>query len=556
MTRTAPRPLLLAPAVAALIAVLVALLTVGCGGSPQPASTASGSSASPAPGGTAVIPLSAEPHSILPHDIQDSESLQVAHQLFEGLVKYELGADGTMRTEPCIAESWSSSPELKVWTFKLRHGVMFQAPVSTEVTAADFVACFEYVTDPANGSFTTYVLAPIQGVDDNGYAQHGITGVKAVDRYTLRFTLRYPFAEFPELLGTPVSSVWPVGYLRKVGKRAFAEKPVGTGPFVLQTWKQGQYVDLARNDAWWGAASGGPYLDGVHMPILLDTQTMWLDFQKGDLDFTRVPTGQAQTSSELPQVKDGEWTAKVWPQLAVDYVGINVRDARLGGAGNLPLRQALSYALDRAAIVRLLSQSSATVAEGLVPPGVPGSGTVVTPYGYDPAKAKALVAGLGTLDTLSYWYNTNEFLEKLGEAYQAAWEAVGIPVELGNFEFGTYAEKVYTKGEAQLFYLAWQADYPSMDSFLYPMFQSGRSAWGSGTGYSNPEVDRLLGEARRTADEPARIELYREAERLILQDAPVIPVESGGGYHITNNRIAGLVLDPLGRIDLWKVWVR
>ena len=133
---------------------------------------------------------------------------------------------------------------------------------------------------------------------------------------------------------------------------------------------------------------------------------------------------------------------------------------------------------------------------------------------------------------------------------------MGIPVELGSFEFGTYAEKVYSKGEAQLFYLAWQADFPSMDSFLYPMFQSARSSWGSGTGYGNAEVDALLDKARRTADEAARIALYQEAERLILKDVPVIPMESGGGYRLTNNRLGGLVYDPLGRIDLWKVWVR
>ena len=500
MSRTTLRPLLLVLACAAL----VASLTAACGGSPQTAPAGS-ASAAPSHGGTANIPLGAEPLSILPHNVQDSESMQVAHEIFEGLVRYEVGADGTVRTVPCIAESWTSSPDLQVWTFKLRHGVTFQAPVSREVTAADFVACFDFAADPANESYTSYLLAPIKGVDDYGYAKHGVTGARALDRYTLRFTLRYPFAEFPDTLGTPVSSVWPVDYLRKVGRRAFAEKPVGTGPFLLQTWKHGQYVDLVRNDAWWDTASGRPYLDGIHLPILLDANLSWLAFQKGDLDFTSVPSGQEKTSSERPEVKDGEWTAKVWPQLAMDYVGINVRDARLGGAENLPLRQALAYALDRDAIVSLVDQSRSTAADGLVPPGVPGAGAVVTPYPYDPARAEALVQGLGTLDTLSYWYNTNERLQKLGEAYQAAWEAVGIPVKLSNFEFGTFAEKVYVKGEAQMFYLAWQADYPSMDSFLYPMFQSSRSAWGSGTGYSNPKVDALLDQARRTADEAARI---------------------------------------------------
>lgn len=546
-------PLLPLPFV--LCVALAAVLLPGCGSSSQSTTTGS-AAASPVPGGVANIPLGAEPISVMPHDIEDSEGMQVAHEVFEGLVKYEVGTDGVVRTLPCIAESWSSSPDLKVWTFTLRHGVMFQAPVSREVTAADFVACLEYVTDPANGSYTSYVLAPIEGVDDYGYAERGVTGVEALDPYTLRFTLRYPFSEFPQMLGTPVSSVWPVDYLREVGKKAFAERPVGTGPFLLQSWEHRRYVDLARNDAWWGQGSGGPYLERVHMPILVDVNTMWLAFQKGDLDFTSVPPGQEKTSSERPEVKEGHWTARVWPQLAMDYVGINVRDGRLGGAENLPLRQALAYALDRDAIVSLVDQSMTAAAAGLVPPGVAGAGAAEMPYTYDPAKAQGLVAGLGALDALSYWYVSNERQQKLGEACQAAWDAAGIPVKLENFEFGTYAEKVYTEGEAQLFYLAWQADYPSMDAFLYPMFQSSRSAWGSGTGYSDGEVDALLGQARRTADDAARIALYRRAEQLILEDIPVIPVETGGGYRITDTRLGGLVYDPLGRIDLWKVWVK
>ena len=253
MNRTAPRLVLL------LLACAVAILPSACGGSPEPvASLTSQPPASPVPGGTANIPLAAEPLSVMPHNVQDSESLQVAHEIFEGLVRYEVAADGTMRVVPGIAESWSSSPDLTVWTFKLRHGVTFQPPVSRQVTAADFAACLDYVTDPANQSYTAYLLAPLKGVDDYGYAEDGVSGVEVVDPYTLRFTLRYPFAEFPQTLGTPVSAVWPVDYLREVGKKAFAEKPVGTGPFLLETWKHGQYIDLVRNDAWWDTASGGP----------------------------------------------------------------------------------------------------------------------------------------------------------------------------------------------------------------------------------------------------------------------------------------------------------
>ncbi len=330
------------------------------------------------------------------------------------------------------------------------------------------------------------MLAPVKGVDDSGYARHGVSGIKALDRYTLRFTLRYPFAEFPLTLGTLVASAWPVDYLRKVGRKAFAEKPVGTGPFLLDTWTHGQSVDLVPNARWWNVAAGGPYVERVHMPIVTNTNTMWLAFQKGDLDFTMVPAGQQSTSADLPQVTSGAWTAKVWPQLSIEYIGINLRDPSLGGPANLALRQALSYAIDQPTIIRVVDEGMAHVPNGLVPFGVPGSALSSLPYAFDQEKAAALVEGIGEVPGLDYWYNTQEELQKLAEAYQAAWTAVGVDVKLSDFEFGTFADKVYMQGEAQLFRAGWVADYPSMDNFLYPLFQSTQSQYGSGTAYSSP----------------------------------------------------------------------
>ena len=540
-------------AIALTLAAAVVATAAACGSATQPTSSPSGS---PRPGGTFTIPLGSDPVSIVPYNVTDSDSGQVAHQIFEGLVKYELQADGSMKAVPDIAESWSANADLTVWTFELRRGVTFQPPVDREVTAADFVADMEFATDPANQSYTSYVLAPLKGVEDSGYASHGAIGVKALGRYTLRITLRYPFAEFPLTLGTLVTAAWPVDYLREVGRKAFAEKPVGTGPFLLDKWSHSQAVDLVRNPTWWNAAAGGPYLDRVHMPIVPNTNTMWMAFQKGDLDYTLVPTGQQQSSRRLPQVVGGAWTARVWPLLTIEYIGMNMKDARLTGSANLALRQALSYAIDQRTIIRVVDEGGAQVPNGLVPFGVPGADLSSLPYATDAEKAKALVQGIGELPTLDYWYNTQEELQKLAEAYQAAWTAAGLDVRLSDFEFGTFADKVYVQGAAQLFRGGWGADYPSMDNFLYPLFESSQSQYGSGTAYANPEVDRLLHEARRTADEGQRLQLYAEAERMILQDAPVIPVAFGGGYRITNNRIGGFAYDPLSRIDMWKLWVR
>ena len=255
----------------------------------------------------------------MPLGLSESEGWAVAHQVFECLVKYEMASDGSTQTKPAIAESWTANADATEYTFKLRHGVTFQAPVSREVTARDFVACWNYVTDPRNRAAASYVLAPIEGCEDTGYQadpKKGLTGVSAPDDFTLVVKLRYPFAEFPTTVGHLVAAAWPVDYMQKVGKPVFRVKPVGTGPYLVERWRMNRDVDLVKNPDWWNTAAGGPYLDAIHFPIIPDVNTMWLEFQKGSIDFTVVPPGQTRSSAQMPEVKHGEWTAQEWPQLA------------------------------------------------------------------------------------------------------------------------------------------------------------------------------------------------------------------------------------------------
>ena len=140
--------------------------------------------------------------------------------------------------------------QLTVFTVKIKHGVMFGPPVNREVTAQDFVDSWNYNAEAANKSATTYIMAPIQGIDPNTlYAgKGGLTGVKALDKYTLQVTLRYPFAEFPATLVHPVLQVFPVDYAKKVGREAYFNHPVGgTGPYMVQSWVHNQSVTLVKN---------------------------------------------------------------------------------------------------------------------------------------------------------------------------------------------------------------------------------------------------------------------------------------------------------------------
>ena len=194
-----------------------------------------------------------------------------------------------------------------------------------------------------------------------------------------------------------------------------------------------------------------------------------------------------------------------------------------------------------------------------MPEGIPGYIADQNPYTYDPEAAKTIISGLGTVPTLSYWYNTDEGHQKIGEVLQAGWQTAGLDVKLSNFEWGTFLDKL-SKGNtgsgSQLFRMGWIADYPSMDNFLYPLFQSSQARTGSYTFYSNAQVDELIQQARSTIDTQQRYDLYAQAEKLILTDMPASPLYYYRDFRVTNNRIGGFVHNPMGFTDMWTVWVK
>ena len=541
---------------AGAILVVVALALSGCGGDDDEGTTST--TETPKAGGTYNYMLSANPVSIEPLNAQESEGMQVAHQVFQGLAKYVLNDKGEMVAEPDIAEKWETD-DSQTWTFTLKKGVMFAAPVSREVVAQDFVDSWNRVTDPKNQSYVSYILAPVEGCDDGGYqvdTKKGLTGVKAVDDYTLEVKLRYPFGEFPQTLGHTVAAASPVEYINKVGDKEYGKKPVGTGPYMVESWKNNQSVQLVKNPDYWDTENAG-YVDNINMPIILEASTSWLEFQKGTIDYTVVPPGQVAAAEGNPKVKGGEWTAKRWPTLAVYFIGMNMTDPVLGES--LELRKALTESADAQNVINIVNEGVPLPATGYVPEGIPGYVPDQSPYAYNPEDAKAIVSELGSVPTLAYWYNTDEAHQKIAEVLQAGWKDAGITVKLSNFEWGTFLDKL-SKGNSgsgsQLFRMGWIADYPSMDNFLYPLFQSDQARTGSYTFYSSKSVDDLLLEARSTIDTQQRQDLYAEAEKMILTDAPAIPLYYYRDFRVTNNRIGGYVHNPMGFTDMWTVWVK
>ena len=543
------------------VAALLPLAAGGCAG----VSKAAEPTPRPVPGGTYNLPLEWDPASIEPAGVDNSASGLVSHQIFQGLVRWETGNDGVVRGVHCIAESWSPNEDGSVWTFRLRKGVRFQPPVGREVTAQDVVDDWTYLTDPANESPVSYILGDVKGTDASGYAAKGLTGVQAVDRYTVQVTLKHPFADFPLLTGNPATGIWPVDHMKKVSPEAFRTKPIGTGPYMVERWVQGKYIDLVRNPAYWDAENAG-YVDRVHMPIM-DMPTQWQEFRKGTLDIAWVPGDQIDAAKEAARAKGGTWTARAWPLLATIFVSVNQKSPRLGGDANLPRRQALSYAVDRDAVRAVKTDVWAPPADGMPATGIVPDGILHTDadglvYPYDPDKAKQIVRQISPLPTFLHlsWGavpQATHGLSVLDPALLSGWRAAGLDVTRKGYEWNTYVRKVSGGTEGDLSLSGWIADYPSPDDFLYLLFHSSRSGAGSiWTHYDEPEVDRLLEEARATLDERKRLELYAQVEKTVLADAPVIPLYFCGCFCVTNNRVQGQAVDPLLNVDAWKVWVK
>jgi oligopeptide transport system substrate-binding protein len=541
--------------VLAAVLVVAGLLLAACGSSTDTSSSSS-STGTPKAGGTYNFVLNSEPVAIDNIQAYENMGMQVTHQFAETLVALKLSDKGLLEPVPGIAESWDTT-DAQTWTFHLKHGVMFQPPVSREVKAQDVVDSWNRATDKANASPTSYVLSPIQGCGDDGYAtsKNGLTGVKAIDDYTLQVKLRYPFAEFIMTLVHPVSAVVPVDYVTKVGEKAFAQKPVGTGPYMVKKWQHKQYVDMVKNPSYWNADSAG-YVDAIHFPIITSVQTSWLEFQKGSIDFTPVPPGQQRAAQSNPNATSGKWTAKAWPEISTAYIGFNMKDKVVGGTTGLDLRKAMYMGADATSVINVALEGFGVPATGIVPEGIAGWRADVSPYKVnDEAGAKAAITALGTVPTLQYWYNTDEGNQKVAEVLQAGWKNVGLNVELSNFEWATFLDKL-AHFQGQVYRQGWIADYPSMDNFLWPLFESHQSPYNNEVHYANTEFDTLLNQARAEIDATKRYDLYAQAEKLMLTDAPIVPIYYYRSFRVSNNRIGGFVYDPMGFVNMWQIWVK
>jgi len=488
-----------------------------------------------------------EPLTLDPAFYTDIYSSSVGLQIFDGLVQLE----ANLNVVPCIAKSWEASRDGLVWTFHLREGVKFHH--GREVHADDFVYTFTRILDPRTVSPRAWLFERVQGAAKfrAGEAER-VEGLQALDAYTLQITLSQPYAPFIALLGMPQAKVVPLEEVQRLGAD-FGRRPVGAGPFRFVNWMAGEAITLEAHEAYF---EGRPFLDRLHYRMITNNQSILAEFEKGaleDVDLTLTsPEG-------TPLSRDPRFRFVRKPLLTTTFLWLNTS---YGPLSQREVRQAINHAIDREAMISTIRQNRHVQARGILPLGMPGYNPDLAEHAYDLSRARQLLAKAGypegkDLPALELWTSSNNtaiLLEQ--EAIKRDLERLGIRVELlkaGNWE--QYRTEVLGKRPGAMYRYTWHADFPDPDNFLFSLFHS--QSHDNYANYSNLAVDHLLEQARSEGDYLKRIEVYRQAEARIMEDAPVVNLMYYAGEYLFQPYVQGIELNALGTryIPMKKIWL-
>lgn len=495
--------------------------------------------------------LAADLTGLDPHLETGLPEINVISALFEGLVGEhpETGAP-----VPAVAARWETSADGLVWTFHLRANARWSN--GEPVTAQDFVGSIRRVLTKSLGADNVamlFVLANAESWYQGGLTDFAQVGAQAVDDRTLRLTLAHPAPYLPALLSHPI---WfPVhlptlerngGSTQRDTRWTDPETFVGNGPFVLKANRRGQVIIVDKSPTYWDAAT--VRLNSIHFRPAEDREGEERAFRAGQLHITEaLPVGKVASYR-----RDQSGVLRINPFLDTYFYRLNTTRP---GLDNRLVRRALSLAIDRDAITEKITQGGQQPADAFTPPGVGGyvpPGALRT----DLISAKRLLVEAGFpegrgLPPLEILINSSGNHRVIAEAVQHMWRQLGLQVEVNNMEMASLFAKRRTLDYSVL-RSEWVADFADPKSFL-DVFRGGSS--NNHTGWNSLAYDALLHAADRTADPSARHELLRQAEAVLLDEMPIIPI-----YHFTTVRLVHPAVRgwhplPLDRHPYKHVWL-
>jgi peptide/nickel transport system substrate-binding protein len=463
----------------------------------------------------------------------DGNSLNVTQEIMKGLVQFK---PGTFDVEPAIAQSWSTSPDGRRWTFVLKPHLTFTDGTAIDADAVKFnFDRWRLISNPYHANFTFAYYASMFG----GFPGL-ITDVRASGNDRVVFTLNRAFAPFLRDLAMPPFGIGSPKAIRN-GLSDFAQRPVGYGPYIFGSWTKDDSIVLHANPNYEVKAA----YETVRLRVMTPDQSN-AAIRSGNIDIISDPTpADAAKLAGAPGV-----TIYFQPANNTSYLALNLDRAPFEKLG---VRQAVADAIDVRGIVKAYYPKGALVADNWVPHGMLGENPSLHETKFDPAAAKAALRNAGYPNgfdaTLFYSKTARPYLpqpEQMAQAIKRQLGAVGIRVQLDAFEWGEFLSKIHN-GEHAMALAGWSGDNGDPDNFLYTLLDRDAAHRPSAQNYSfwrDARFHDLMIAGQATPDAAKRAALYRQASAMIYAMVPAIPIAHMTVPIAMRSSIAGYVPNP------------
>jgi ABC-type transport system substrate-binding protein len=481
---------------------------------------------------TLIIGIASDPTGFDAEAVENNTSGFVMSTLYDSLLRYK---PGTTEVAPGIAQSWETSADGLTYTFHLRKGVKFSD--GTPLDAKAVIWNVDRLLNKANPQYI-YNTGPVEGYIDFTYG--AVASYKAIDGDTVEFKFKRPSAPFLNSLAMVWNGLVSPAAAAKWGKN-YRNNPVGSGPFILREWRQRDEIILDANPNYWG---GKPKVDHLIFKELPDPQAAVLALKRGEIQILGDLSTQA-----VPVIRnDPNITLLTQPGLAVSGVAIPVdvppfTDKRV--------RQALNYAVDKNVINKALYAGLAVPMTSPLPQAQWGFDKSLPGYPYDVAKAKELLKDAGVkpgthVELLTYnsprGYNPAG--PNLAIAIQGFLKKVGIIASVRQLEIGAFFTVVRSGTYKGLMMEGWTGDNGDPDNFLGELWGEANFPVVNWSRYKNAAFESLLAQALVVSDPAKRTPLYDQAQKLVLDDAPWIFVNSTLQIRAIQKNVKGYQLNP------------
>jgi peptide/nickel transport system substrate-binding protein len=510
-----------------LFAIVLLAASCGSNGSSGTTGSATGSpTGSPQTGGNLVFARTGDVITTDPAAIADNLSGWANEQIFETL--YTVDNDGK-GVHPYLATDYTLSSDKLTWTFTLRPGVKFS---DGKLLTADDVA---FSINRARKSKLGL-----------GYIDSAIKSVTAKDPSTVVVTTAYPWAPLLADISLFTNGIMPANFGGKSAAEFF-QQPVGTGPFMLETWKKGQSFKVVRNPYYW--QTGKPYLDSIDFTSVPDDNTRALQLEGGQADINMSPPFSSISSLKT---KPGI-VVTLFPATRVDMILLNQKYAPLK---DVHVRAAINYAIDRKAIVSAVLFDNGQPANSYMPPTLLYYDASLPEQTVDMAKAKEELAASGYPDGFDVEFLSSNLSQdtSIAQIMQQALKPLGINVTVRTID----QNQIFTtqgKGDYQMSIDYWTMDIPDPDEdtqwFLNP--DAGGNCYF--TYYNNPTMTKMVTDAAKEFDTTKRGELYKQVQQLAQQDLPQLYLFYSPFPYAYSSKVQGFFATPLGNMHLEEVWL-